>query len=358
MAHLNAAWGEISAFSGRARPTSSPVSHRVAGGNDVDPLSRLLAYVSAMETPDHGWATAAGRESDAESTAWVLVGASMLPALADHRDTALAWLVREQQKEGNWAYRPGPAIATWPTAPALIGMTMADVEVEVRETATAWLVREHSATPSRWQRTVREVVARLKPDQERLVVQDETLDGFGWAQETVAWVEPTAIAMIALALQPRTPALTQRVTIGAQLLLDRQSSDGGWNYGNKRVLGVDLPGYPDTTAWALLGLAAAVRSGIVSSSLVEHAVARGFMALARSEVSMPSPLAMALRLLARSAHRFDEVAGRPALLARLRASLASALSGIQNGYPMLDTRGAILALLSLHDIDLLALVPR
>jgi hypothetical protein len=47
-----------------------------------------------------------------------------------------------------------------------------------------------------------------------------------------------------------------RSDMGAQMLLDRQCVDLGWNYGNKRVLGEVLPSYPETTGLALLGLAA------------------------------------------------------------------------------------------------------
>jgi hypothetical protein len=39
------------------------------------------------------------------------------------------------------------------------------------------------------------------------------------------------------------------------MILDRRCADGGWNYGNRKVLGVDLPSYPETTALALIGLA-------------------------------------------------------------------------------------------------------
>jgi len=38
------------------------------------------------------------------------------------------------------------------------------------------------------------------------------------------------------------------------MLLDRKCEDGGWNYGNRRVWGVVLPSYPETTGVALLGL--------------------------------------------------------------------------------------------------------
>jgi hypothetical protein len=38
------------------------------------------------------------------------------------------------------------------------------------------------------------------------------------------------------------------------LLRDRESVEGGWNYGNRAVLGEDLPPFAQTTAIALIGL--------------------------------------------------------------------------------------------------------
>ena len=48
--------------------------------------------------------------------------------------------------------------------------------------------------------------------------------------------------------------LTQRVVLGEGMILLRRCKDGGWNYGSKAALGIDLPSYPETTALALLGL--------------------------------------------------------------------------------------------------------
>lgn len=38
------------------------------------------------------------------------------------------------------------------------------------------------------------------------------------------------------------------------MIADRQCRDGGWNYGNRRVLGKDLESFPECTALALIGL--------------------------------------------------------------------------------------------------------
>ena len=358
-------------------PYRSPVSvTRVSTTrDDADLIARLGALLATTRTVDGGWATATGRDADAESTAWVLIGAALVPSLATYRDSAATWLAAQQRTDGSWSYRRGQEIATWPTHAALLALTLAEGprvarSHEARTKAVAWIVQEHSATHTTWQRVVewtRERFAdRSVPTAEPTVVLDGTLDGFGWARETFAWVEPTAIAMLAMATQPPThpasQALRRRLGIGARLLLDRQAPDGGWNYGNKRVLGFDLPGYPDTTGWALLGLAAAVRAGVIDAPLVFDARARAFAALARPESPMVSPLPAALAVLARSAFGLandsTHAAAKVASLAPFRAALTSALNGVRDGYPLLESRSAVLALCALHDVDLLVGITR
>ena len=88
---------------------------------------------------------------------------------------------------------------------------------------------------------------RLNPD----------LQGWSWTAGTFSWVEPTAYALLALkklsAFLP--PAqVADRLQQGERLLYDRMCVGGGWNYGNARVLGEDVPPYPEVTAVALIAL--------------------------------------------------------------------------------------------------------
>jgi hypothetical protein len=87
---------------------------------------------------------------------------------------------------------------------------------------------------------------------------DPRYSGWPWQPGTSSWVEPTAQALMALhsvAGHVHDPRLAERVAMGERMLLDRRCRDGGWNYGNRRVLGVDLPSYAESTALALLALA-------------------------------------------------------------------------------------------------------
>jgi hypothetical protein len=89
------------------------------------------------------------------------------------------------------------------------------------------------------------------------VAFDPALGGWPWEAGTSSWIEPTAHALMALgraAGHVEHGGLRDRMDVGKRMLLERRCRDGGWNYGNRRVLGADLPSYPETTALALMAL--------------------------------------------------------------------------------------------------------
>jgi hypothetical protein len=95
-----------------------------------------------------------------------------------------------------------------------------------------------------------------------IVEFDPALNGWPWQAGASSWIEPTAHALMALrcalthasGLHLNDLAVASRIAIGERMLLERRCRDGGWNYGNRRVLGADLPSYPETTAMALMAL--------------------------------------------------------------------------------------------------------
>jgi hypothetical protein len=80
---------------------------------------------------------------------------------------------------------------------------------------------------------------------------DSGTRGWSWTRGAFGWTEPTARALLALrVLRPGSPAIAD----GFATLADRQCADGGWNYGNRVVLGERLSGFAQTTAVAMMGL--------------------------------------------------------------------------------------------------------
>jgi hypothetical protein len=91
------------------------------------------------------------------------------------------------------------------------------------------------------------------PQERGIIGHDPTLIGWPWVEGTHSWLEPTAMAILAL----RREGLGDhpRVARGVDLILDRAIEGGGWNYGNKAVFGRPLRPQPGPTGIALLALA-------------------------------------------------------------------------------------------------------
>lgn len=94
---------------------------------------------------------------------------------------------------------------------------------------------------------------------------NSVLRGWPWVLGTHSWIEPTALAVIAL----KTTGQGQhgRVREAIRMMLDRQLLHGGWNYGNTLVFGRELHPMPESTGAALTALAGEVDRQTISRSL-------------------------------------------------------------------------------------------
>ncbi len=86
---------------------------------------------------------------------------------------------------------------------------------------------------------------------DRQVRFDPLKSGWPWVPDTVSWVAPTALSIVAFRAWRRE---STRTAPAIAMLLDRACPKGGWNAGNSVVFGVDLDPHPDFTAMALLAL--------------------------------------------------------------------------------------------------------
>ena len=82
---------------------------------------------------------------------------------------------------------------------------------------------------------------------------DSSIEGWPWVENTHSWIEPTALAVLALKVCGYTQH--ERVSEAVRMIRDRQLPSGGWNYGNTFVFGKELPPIPECTGQALCALA-------------------------------------------------------------------------------------------------------
>src|ERR1044071_233317 len=107
---------------------------------------------------------------------------------------------------------------------------------------------------------------------DRHVQFDPQKYGWPWVPETVSWVAPTAMALIALRRAKKEfgetdTNLDMRVHLGTDMLLDRVCPQGGWNAGNGTAYEVPLLPHIETTALALAALRSYYDLPIVRASL-------------------------------------------------------------------------------------------
>jgi hypothetical protein len=113
------------------------------------------------------------------------------------------------------------------------------------------------------------------------------LVGWAYAEGTHSWIEPTAMAVMALSAAGHRDHPATRE--GIAVLLDRQLPGGGFNYGNTYVLGQLIRPHIQPTGIALLALAAASQD----TALITKSIAW----LRRSLDPATTPLSLAWALL-------------------------------------------------------------
>jgi hypothetical protein len=211
------------------------------------PLSLLLE----LQNPDGGWPSQPGRSSNTESTAFAVLALRALAAgdATGAGERGLRWLSERQRQDGSWAFSTQVPEASWATGIATLAMLGEDRDRA--RSGAGWLLRQHGR-PLGWYSSLLHRVApsllqvRLNPD----------LKGWPWRSHATGFVEPTAYALLALKkLRPHADTRAEaRIQEAQAMLYDRMCPNGGWNYGNSVVLGVDLPPYADVTALTLIAL--------------------------------------------------------------------------------------------------------
>src|SRR5262249_41074294 len=181
-----------------------------------------------------------------EPTAWAALTLQGEPT----SDRAWALLKSWQLPDGSWRPAADVHISNWATS---LCVTIASVRGEFGEpfrNGVEWLLGS-AGFESRLLNRAAARVGLLHSE------RNVNLKGWPWKPNTASWVEPTAHALVALkraSAQMGSDELHERVRLGHEQLLDVRCPDGGWNYGSRVAIGIDLPSYPETTALALVGL--------------------------------------------------------------------------------------------------------
>ena len=186
-----------------------------------------------------------------DSTAWGILAFRALGESADRFEPSCARLRSEQGDDGRvWVSREHPA-SYWPTPLAILAWQSSPASQAAQTRAVNFLLE---TTGVHYPRKSDEPAAH-----------DPLLKGWPWVADTHSWIEPTALAVIAL--KSTGHGQHGRVREAIRMMLDRQLPHGGWNYGNTLVFGRELHPMPESAGAALTGLAGEVDRQTVSRSL-------------------------------------------------------------------------------------------
>ena len=227
------------------------------------------------------WTYRAGRESATEPAAWTTL------ALAAHGMSEAAlrpakWLAGLQQPNGSLGVFATEQEPRWPTSLAMLAWSAVDA-AGAKPHFTV-----HIALAAKWALAARGKTA----PRSHYVGHDTELAGWSWAADTHSWLEPTCLFV--MGLRAAGFADHARVREGVTLIVDRLLPAGGANYGNTIVLGQPLVAHVQPTALALLALA--------DESIADPRIEKSLEYLEASISSETAAPSLALACLALAAH--------------------------------------------------------
>ena len=232
-----------------------------------------------------------GNQDSVESTCLAMLALRRQPS--NELARAVHALQGLQNEDGSWpAFTGDEAEGCWTTALAVLSLIAGRHAMKSMALAIQWLIDARGREAMwlwRWKlRTV-----------DNKVQFDPTKFGWSWVSGTTSWVIPTAFSIISLRQARRhgfnrTAELTERVTMGSNMLFDRMCPGGGWNSGNGIAFGVPVAAHIDATSIAMLALGEHAADRRVQSSL--HW-------LLNRLPGCPSPYSLAWGVLALSAYR-------------------------------------------------------
>ena len=173
---------------------------------------------------------------------------------------AIDWLAAHQNQDGSVGPTATLASPGWPTALAVVangyasGSGVNDVLGLGSESGPSSRNEAPLQSALDAERAVRWLLDAKGDVLERTATMghDSTMVGWPWVLGTHSWIEPSALAV--LALKSSGEGEHDRTREAVRLLRDRLLDDGGCNYGNTTVLGQTLRPHLQPTGLALFAL--------------------------------------------------------------------------------------------------------
>ena len=207
-----------------------------------------------QRSEEAGWGYSPGGRAFVEPTA--LASLALLASAPDPLSERVAreaaeWLAGAQRPDGALGLAAGIPAPCWGTSYAVLLWSALESYGSQRREAAQWLLGVAGKTHP--------------PDTTGVIAHDTSIAGWPWAESTQSWLEPTAMAVLAMRREGHEGH--PRVGEGIRLICDRSAPGGAWNFGNPMIFGATVPPQPAPTGMALLALATTdVETGLIEGA--------------------------------------------------------------------------------------------
>jgi len=296
-------------------------------------LPRTLGFIRAGQNKDGGWGYRPGGASWVEPSAFcamaLLAGGDRTAA-----GRGLAFLKACQNAAGGTGASPKDQGGSWMAYAALLAYHALGAGAEATR-LIGWILGLEDASRRFAPADIRSIAKTYR--------YDASIPGWPWTPGTTAWVEPTALFILALT-RAGVASTEPRIQAGVRLLIDRRVPSGGWNFGNPFSKSHELEATLLSTSLALAALAAA------GTPATKPAVEAGLRFIEARLAADVSTVSLAWTLIAlRSIPAGDRLV--PGVTARL-AGLAGSDGGFRG-----NLFESALAFLALEDASRIIRVP-
>jgi hypothetical protein len=216
----------------------------------IEIYQNSLNTIRDLHRPSGGFSYDQDENARPDSTAWAIIALSAFGRDEQSCEEGRTYLQKQQDPEGRLTIGPIYPKVSWPTPLAIIAWETSGQYQKEKYLAIQFLINFSGH--------------HFSKEDNSLVGHDPSIKGWPWIADTHSWVIPTGLAIIALQIAGVTH---QRILEGQHMILDRQLTQGGWNYGNTSVFGKALLPLPECTGVALHALSHTTNTTLIEKSI-------------------------------------------------------------------------------------------
>ncbi len=216
-----------------------------------------VEYLLTSQQKNGGWGYSPGQRGVVEPTALVLLALREDPRAKNAVQRGMEWLLQCQNPDGGWGINEDDHESGWQTSWAILALDILGHRGDAFQKAIDWLLAMPTSQVSREKFTQ---IEQIQTDDPWALV-------WPWQEGQVGWIEPTALAVLALSGKASSPVIELRFHAAIDYFIKNRTPSGGWDIGNAGPLDTLVIPRIFPTALVLMALAKAAKDKIKAEDI-------------------------------------------------------------------------------------------